>query len=519
MDISQMRMMLVLAECESMTTTAKKLHVTQPALTYQLKVIENELGFKVFDRTRTGTSLTPEGAFLVDAVRRIVAEYDETVRLARAMAKADATGAVRVGINGNSRDAVSLFLSTARSDVEFAFIPLGASDPARLLHEGVIDFWSTSDAMPSEASDTLWFAELTKFGQSAFVPTDHVLASRESLRVVDLREETVWLWTRGTTSKAADLMRDELEAAGADIEDLVPGAPAIVVAFLDEGVAVYDDGFLPPSPRLVTQVPIVDAPHDTLGLAYHPSQEARLAPVIAALQDSMPETTGHESSQVDSAADRIVAALDEISETVCHGNEQGIVALVEDGLKLGISAHHLLNRGILEGMNAMSSAYREGGVDMADMMATVATANLAMEALQPRIAIEDEKPVLGSAAIGTVVGDTHDIGKNLVRIMLESRDIKVADLGTEVPPQAFVDHVRETPDCNLVMISVNRIELLDRARAIIDALKEAKLRDQLFVMVGGAAANQAFAAAVGADAFTESAEDAAATAHGFLSLG
>ena len=233
----------------------------------------------------------------------------------------------------------------------------------------------------------------------------------------------------------------------------------------------------------------------------------------------MPETTGHESSQVDSAADRIVAALDEISETVCHGNEQGIVALVEDGLKLGISAHHLLTRGILEGMNAMSSAYREGGVDMADMMATVATANLAMEALQPRIAIEDEKPVLGSAAIGTVVGDTHDIGKNLVRIMLESRDIKVADLGTEVPPQAFVDHVRETPDCNLVMISVNRIELLDRARAIIDALKEAKLRDQLFVMVGGAAANQAFAAAVGADAFTESAEDAAATAHGFLSLG
>ena len=217
MDISQMRMMLVLAECESMTTTAKKLHVTQPALTYQLKVIENELGFKVFDRTRTGTSLTPEGAFLVDAVRRIVAEYDETVRLARAMAKADATGAVRVGINGNSRDAVSLFLSTARSDVEFAFIPLGASDPARLLHEGVIDFWSTSDAMPSEASDTLRFAELTKVGQSAFVPTDHVLASRESLRVVDLREETVWLWTRGTTSKAADLMRDELEAAGADI--------------------------------------------------------------------------------------------------------------------------------------------------------------------------------------------------------------------------------------------------------------------------------------------------------------
>ena len=85
-----MRMMLVLAECRSMTTTAKKLHVTQPALTYQLKVIENELGFKVFNRTRTGTSLTAEGAFLHETIKEIVSNYDETVRLARAMAKGTA---------------------------------------------------------------------------------------------------------------------------------------------------------------------------------------------------------------------------------------------------------------------------------------------------------------------------------------------------------------------------------------------------------------------------------------------
>ena len=123
MDISQMRMMLVLAECRSMTTTAKKLHVTQPALTYQLKVIENELGFKVFNRTRTGTSLTAEGAFLHETIKEIVSNYDETVRLARAMAKGTAAGTIRIGINDCSRDTISFFLNVAQSAVSFSLIP------------------------------------------------------------------------------------------------------------------------------------------------------------------------------------------------------------------------------------------------------------------------------------------------------------------------------------------------------------------------------------------------------------
>ena len=519
MDISQMRMMLVLAECESMTTTAKKLHVTQPALTYQLKVIENELGFKVFDRTRTGTSLTPEGAFLTDAVRHVVAEYDETVRLARAMAKANAAGAIRVGINGSSRDAVSLFLSTTRSPVEFALIPLGTSDPVRLLREGVIDFWSTSDAALATAAHELKFAELTKVGQSAFVAKDHALADRTSLNADDLRGETVWLWARGTGSIAADAMRTQLEAAGADIADLIPGAPALVIALIDEGVAVYDDGFLPPSSHLVVQIPIDDALPDTLGLAYLASQESRLTPIATALRDRALASPGHEPNQFDSAAERIVKVLDEIGSTVIRGGEGDVASLVEYGLQLGISARHLLNRGVLSSMSAIGDSFRKGNVDMADMMAAVSTANLAMEVLQPHIAIEDEKPILGSAVIGTVVGDAHDIGKDLVRIMLESRDIKVDDLGMEVPPQGFVDHVRANPDCNLVMISVNRTELLDEVRAIVDALQQAKLRDQLFVMVGGAAADQAFADNIGADAFTSSAEEAADKARDLLSLG
>ena len=513
-----MRMMLVLAECESMTTTAKKLHVTQPALTYQLKVIENELGFKVFNRTRSGTSLTAEGAFFHETVKNIVSEYDETVRLTRAMAKGAAAGTIRVGINSYSRDAISFMLSMSQSTMHFSLIPIGPSDPVRLLREGVIDFWSTSDAGLDDAPTALRFAELSRAGLSAFVPKGHELSRRAAIKVRDLADTTVWLWPKASASKAADKLREELERLGADIADLIPGLPAIMTAFMGDDVVVYDDGFLPPSATSATQVPIQDAPRDSLGLAYLDTQEERLAPIVASLKNRMLPNRERTVSQSELAAERIVTVLEEISNTVRQGGMKDVVPLVEYGLELGISAHHLLNRGLLDGMNSVGDAYREGNAYMTEMMAAVSTVNLAMEVLQPHIAVEDERPVSGAAAIGTVVGDVHDIGKNLVRIMLESRDIKVADLGTEVSSEAFVEHVRTNPDCNLILISVNQVELLDEARAIVEALKEAKLRDQLFIMVGGAAADESFAGKIGADAYTASAEDAAETAHGFLSI-
>ena len=518
MDISQMRMMLVLAECNSMTTTAKKLHVTQPALTYQLKVIENELGFKVFNRTRTGTSLTAEGAFLIETVKDIVSSYDETIRLSRAMARGSAAGTIRVGINDTSRDTISFFLNVAQSDVSFALIPCGVSNPVELLHERVIDLWSTSDSAMINASASLRFAELSSANQSAFVPPDHPLASRDVIKVADLKNETVWLWPKGSASLASDAIREELEGYGTDIADFVPGVPAIVSAFMDNGVAVYDDGYLPPSTQKAVQITVVDALDDILGLVYLASEEGRLAPILKNLAQHIPYNQGRALSSSELAAERIVSVLDEISSTVRRGGMKDIVPLVQYALELGVSAHHILNRGLLLGMSATGEAYQKSEVFMTEMSASVATTNLAMNILQPHFAIEDEKPVTGSAVIGTVMGDRHDIGKNLVRIMLESRDIKVADLGRQVPPSAFVEHVKNNVDCNVVLISVNRTELLDRVTAIIDALQEAKLRDRVFVMVGGAATSPEFAEEVGADAYTASAEEAAAKAYEFMSV-
>ena len=232
----------------------------------------------------------------------------------------------------------------------------------------------------------------------------------------------------------------------------------------------------------------------------------------------LPDNQNRPVSSSELAAERIVSVLDEISSTVRRGGMKDIVPLVEYALELGVSANHLMNRGLLAGMNVTGEAYQNGDIFTTEMMAAVATTNLAMDVLQPYFAIEDERPITGSAVIGTVVGDQHDIGKNLVRIMLESRDIEVADLGTNVTPEAYVEHVRNNANCNLVLISVNRTELLDNARAVVAELQKAKLRDQVFVMVGGWAASPEFAEEIGADAFTASAEDAAKKAHEFMSL-
>ena len=513
-----MRMMLVLAECKSMTTTAKKLHVSQPALTYQLKVIENELGFKVFNRTRTGTSLTAEGAYLHETVKKIVDDYDETVRLARAMAKGTAAGTIRVGINDCSRDTISFFLKVSQSSVSFSLIPCGTSDPIKLLREGVIDFWSTSDIALESAPAALRFCDLSVAGQSVFLPTSHKFAKRKSLTIRDLKNETVWLWPRGHASVASDAIRDELEALGTDMAEFIPGVPAVVTAFMDEGVVVYDDGYLPAPAQTAVQIPLADAQEDVLGLAYIASQEKRLAPIIANLKEHVPYNQNRTISSSELSAERIVSVLDEISSTVRRGGMKDIIPLVEYGLELGVSAHHLLNRGLLAGMDAAGDAYQKGEIFTTEMMAAVSTTNLAMDVLQPYFAIEDEKPIIGTAVIGTVLGDKHDIGKNLVRIMLESRDIEVTDLGSNVAPETFVEHVRNNANCNLVLISVNRVELLDNARDVVKALDKAKLRDQVFVMVGGGAATPEFADEIGSDAYTASAEDAAIKAHEFMSL-
>lgn len=518
MDIAQMRMMLVLAECKSMTTTAKKLHVTQPALTYQLKVIENELGFKVFNRTRTGTSLTAEGTYLHESIKRIVIEYDEAVRLTRAMAKGSAAGTIRVGINGYSRDTVSFFLNVAQFSLSFSLIPCGTTDPVKLLQERVVDFWSASDSALVTLPSSLRFLEITTADQSVYVPNDHEFAGRTAISIEDLKDETVWMWPRGAASSSANVIRDQLESYGTDIMNFIPGVPAVVTAFTADGVVVYDDGYLPPPDYAATQLALADAPADRLGLVYLASQERRLAPVMSILEERLEQERNRRVTSSELAAQRIVSVTNEIGATVRRGGMKDVKPLVEYGLRLGVSANHLMSRGLLAGMNQAEEAYQRGEAFMAEMLAAVGTANIAMEILQPYFRGENERPATGTAAIGTVVGDKHDIGKHLVRIMLESHNITVTDLGRQVAPEAWVEHLRNHADCNLLLISLSNTNALDSLRETMTALCKAKLRDQVFVMLGGSASSPELAREIGADAYTASAEEAADRAAELLRL-
>ena len=118
MNINQLRMVLALAKSGSMTITARKLNVTQPALTYQLNNIEKELGFKVFNRSRTGTTLTREGTFFCDELRQVLDDYDEAVRLARSFAQGASTiKRVKIGTSEVSRTFAALLLHVASGEL------------------------------------------------------------------------------------------------------------------------------------------------------------------------------------------------------------------------------------------------------------------------------------------------------------------------------------------------------------------------------------------------------------------
>ena len=133
------------------------------------------------------------------------------------------------------------------------------------------------------------------------------------------------------------------------------------------------------------------------------------------------------------------------------------------------------------------------------------------DVLKPYLAAEGTEPV-GKAVIGTVKGDMHDIGKNLVRMMIESKGFEVEDLGVDVAPEQFVSFLQEHDDVDIVCCSSLLTTTMPEIKATIQAIEGAGLRDKVKVMIGGAPVTQAYADEVGADAYTEDAGEAAARA-------
>ena len=206
--------------------------------------------------------------------------------------------------------------------------------------------------------------------------------------------------------------------------------------------------------------------------------------------------------------------FDEISALLQKGRPRELSALVQEELADGTAANDILTKALIPGMSAVGERFKKNEIFVPEVLITARAMNAALNILKPVLAQAGVEPI-GKAVICTVKGDLHDIGKNLVKMMIEGTGISVIDLGIDCPPERVVEAVKEyKPD--IVCLSALLTTTMVNQKATIDTLKEAGLRDQVKVMVGGAPVTQAFADEIGADAYTPDAATAAEVARSYF---
>lgn len=209
-----------------------------------------------------------------------------------------------------------------------------------------------------------------------------------------------------------------------------------------------------------------------------------------------------------------MSTLNELSEALQKGRAKLVKELVPRALDEGISARQILEVGLLSGMNAVGEKFKSNQVFVPEVMLAAKAMNAGMELLKPHLAAGDAS-CAGRACLGTVKGDLHDIGKNLVRMMFEGQGIEVVDLGVDVSPEAFVQAAIDR-DCGVIACSALLTTSMPAMGEVVKAAREAGIRDRVKIMVGGAPVTDRFCADIGADAYTPDAATAATVAAGFL---
>ena len=203
--------------------------------------------------------------------------------------------------------------------------------------------------------------------------------------------------------------------------------------------------------------------------------------------------------------------IEDIYSAVLRGKRKEVAPLVQQALDEGLGAEEVLNEALVAAMSEIGERFSRNEAFVPEMLVAARAMSAGTEVLKPHLAEEGAEPV-GKAVIGTVRGDMHDIGKNLVRMMIEGKGFEVTDLGVDVAPEQFVTFLQEHDDVDIVCCSALLTTTMPEIGATIRAIEEAGLRDRVKVMVGGAPVTQAFADEVGADAYTPDAGAAAARA-------
>lgn len=202
--------------------------------------------------------------------------------------------------------------------------------------------------------------------------------------------------------------------------------------------------------------------------------------------------------------------LQQISLKLQAGKARDVKALVQQAIDEGVPAHEILEKGLVAGMNVIGEKFKNNEVFVPEVLVAARAMNMGASLLKPLLAAEGVKAT-GKVCIGTVKGDLHDIGKNLVKMMLEGKGLEVIDLGTDVAPETFINTARDE-HCQLICCSALLTTTMGAMADVVEAAKDAGIRDQVKIMVGGAPVTEAFCKQIGADAYTPDAATAAEVA-------
>ncbi|RLC02826.1 MAG: cobalamin-binding protein [Deltaproteobacteria bacterium] len=205
----------------------------------------------------------------------------------------------------------------------------------------------------------------------------------------------------------------------------------------------------------------------------------------------------------------------EMAKELIAGNEARVKNLTQQVLDKGASARQVLDNGLLAGMDIVGKRFKAGDMFIPEVLLCARTMHGAMDILKPLLSDKDAAGA-GKVIIGTVEGDLHDIGKNLVAMLLQGAGFKVIDIGTNISPQAFVDAVKEHQP-QIIGMSALLTTTMPKMEETIKALKEAGIRDQVKIMAGGAPVTQDFVDKIGADAYGANAAAASEKAKALLS--
>ena len=199
--------------------------------------------------------------------------------------------------------------------------------------------------------------------------------------------------------------------------------------------------------------------------------------------------------------------FNEISENLQKGKAKIVKELVQKALDEGYKPGEILEKGLLSGMSISGEKFKNNEVYVPEVLVAARAMNVGSQILKPYLASEGVKAT-GKVCIGTVKGDLHDIGKNLVKMMLEGKGLEVIDLGTDVAPEAFIKTAIEQ-ECQVICCSALLTTTMGVMADVVQAAVEAGIRDKVKIMVGGAPVTDEFCKQIGADCYTPDAASAA----------